>query len=228
MRLNVQGAGFGEAPMANGKMESPQRCWSGTRNWLGGRRDRGTGALHMIAHMCRLRLLAKIASGKGSGCQNKKKKWRRYRLQATYVCTRNNMCDVCPAVWKPLGLRILPLLRRHGLLAALQARPYVSFYIQCGVNKQTATTKATSLVLGTSSLFALSILFYYYWACWFWARGFRLWPMPEVPFKPHIGEWPIKLMELPINSWVAGKLNLFLWASAWFMLCCPDDWCVSS
>jgi len=36
---------------------------------------------------------------------------RRYRLQATYVCTRNNMCDVCPAVWKPLSLRILLLLR---------------------------------------------------------------------------------------------------------------------
>jgi len=34
--------------------------------------------------------------------------------------------------------------------------------------------------------------------------------MPEVPFKPHIGEWPIKLMELPINSWLAGELNLFL------------------
>jgi len=146
MRPSYQGACFGQAPMENAKMESPQRCWSGAGNWLGAsRRVRSTGGLHMSAHMCRLRLLAKIASGKGSGCQ---KKWRRPDAIACrqHTCVLATTCVMCaPPYGSPFlcgsssGLLLL--------LAALQAHPYVSFYIQCGVNKQTATTKATSLFL---------------------------------------------------------------------------------
>lgn len=92
---------------------------------------------------------------------NPKKKMatsRRYRLQATYVCTRNNMCDVCPAVWKPLApisslCTPLPLFLGFRSLD-LQAHPYVSSYIQCGVNKLFVPprTKSKTYFLGPSSL----------------------------------------------------------------------------
>jgi len=61
-------------------------------------------------------------------------------------------------------------------------------------------------------------LFYYYWSWFgfldigvgFWISEFRLWQTPEMALKPYIVEVPIRLMDLPINSCLAAKLNLFL------------------
>jgi len=44
----------------------------------------------------------------------------------------------------------------------------------------------------------------------FWISEFRLWQTPEMALKPYIVEVPIRLMDLPINSCLAAKLNLFL------------------
>lgn len=124
--------------------------------------------------------------------RRRRQRWRwRYRLQATYVCTRNNMCDMCPAVWTPqqpdqqLAVptscclpppTLVPLCHTPSFqqLGAWR-RPYVSFYIRCGVNKQTVFVYgnfscSASLCLPLSfyrslslSLCFLSISFFLVW-----------------------------------------------------------------